>query len=73
MYKWKIGFIWEKNKKLYIFYDWKIISNYFDIFPETIFDSEIFPFRILENGLLQYVFERDQNFYIWIINLEWKK
>ena len=74
MYKWKIGFTWEKNKKLNIFYDWKIISKSFEPYEESIFslESEI-PFRILKNGLLQYIFRMGHDYYIWIINLKWTK
>ena len=74
IYNWKIGFIWEKNNKNYIFYDWKIVSDYLDYFNEnTCCMNMVFPFKILENGLLHYVFKRWNEFYIWIINLEWKK
>ena len=74
IYNWKIGFIAEKNKKKYIIFDWKKITKSFDdIHTKTCCISLPYPFYVLKNGLLAFVFKRDWEYFIWYSYLNWKE
>lgn len=64
------GFIARRDEGYFIMYNWYQISEYFDyIRTRSCCAIWKFPFKIYENGILEFVFQRDEKLFVWFIEL----
>lgn len=72
-YNEKIWFIASSKEWYFIMYEWVQISENFDyIRTKSCCMIWKFPFKIYENWILEYVFSREDELYVWYINLKIK-
>jgi hypothetical protein len=72
-YNEKFWFIARSEEWYFIMYDWVQISENFDyIRSKSCCMIWKFPFIIYENWVLEYVFSREKNLYVWYTNLKIK-
>lgn len=70
-YKGKIGFVGSKKNKYFVYFDNKQISKSFDeIRFLSCCDIPSFPFKIYENGILNFLGKRNNHYFLVEVNLE---